>query len=144
MLTKDRRAKNAQKSLNRSAKVSHWMNTFFEITKNNMNRRTNKQRPEDRDVPWPSSAKRPALINIDDDVLNESTETLVSNTLLNESHDCSLELDDMGNTADQNENSDDDVLKRIVTMKFMYLLVLDLLCLMMLCLTIVYIMSENT
>ena len=84
------------------------------------------------------------MISIDDDVLNESTEPLVSNTLLNESHDCSLELDDMGNTADQNENSDDDELKRIVTMKFMYLLVLDLLHLMMLCLTIVYIMSENT
>ena len=43
MLTKDRRAKNAQKSFNRSAKVSHRINTFFEITKNKQHEQENKQ-----------------------------------------------------------------------------------------------------
>ena len=98
------------------------MITFFKMTKNKQHEQDNEQQgPENTDVPGPSSAKCPTLSSTDDDnVLNESTETLasnmllneihdclVSNTLLNESHDCSLELDDMDNTADQNENSDD-------------------------------------
>ena len=69
-----------------------------------MNRTTNS-----RDVLGPSSAKRPTLTSTDDDnVLNESTETLATNMSLNESHDCSLELDDTDDTADQNKNSDED------------------------------------
>ena len=110
MPTKDRRVKNVQKSLNRSAKGSNRMNTFFETTKNKQHEQDNEQQePEDTDVPGPSSAKRPTLSSTDDDdVLNESTETVASNTSLYEGHDCSLELDDTDNTADQNENSDDD------------------------------------
>ena len=86
------------------------MNTFFETTKNKQHEQDiEQQRPEDTDVPGPSSAKHPTLSSTDDDdVLNESTETLASNTSLNESHNCSLELYDTDNTADQNENSDDD------------------------------------
>ena len=41
-------------------------------------------------------------------MLNESQDCLVSNTSLNESHVCSLELDDKDNIADWNEISDDD------------------------------------
>ena len=59
-------------------------------------------------VPGPFSAKHLMLSSTDNDnVLNESTETLASNISLNESCDCSLELNDVDNTADQNENSDD-------------------------------------
>ena len=99
------------------------MNTFFKITKIKQHEQDNEQqRPEDMDVPGPSSAKCSTLSNIDDDyVLNELTETLASNMSLNESHDClasnmslnerhdcSLELHGTENTADQNENNDDD------------------------------------
>ena len=105
MPTKDRRVKNVQKSLNKSAKGSHRMSTFFETTKNKQHEQDNEQqRPENTDVTGPSSAKRPTLSSTDDgDVLNISTETLASNTSLNESHHCSPEPDDTDNTADQNE-----------------------------------------
>ena len=110
MPTKGQCVKNVQKSLNKSAEGSHRMNTFFETTRNKQHEQDNEQqRPEGRGVPGLSSAKRSTLSSTDDDnVLNESTETLASNTSLNESHDCSLELDDTDNTADQNENSEDD------------------------------------
>lgn len=59
-------------------------------------------------VPGPFSANHLMLSSTDNDnVLNESTETLASNISLNESCDCSVELNDVDNTADQNENSDD-------------------------------------
>ena len=110
MPTKDQHVKHVQKSLNKSAEGSHWMNTFNKTTKNKQHEQDNKQqRPEDTDAPEPSWAKRPTMSSTDDDdALNESTETLASHISLNKSHDCSLDLDDMDNTGDQNENSDDD------------------------------------
>ena len=87
MPTKDQRVKNVQKYFNKSAKGSHRMNTFFKTTKNKQHEQDNEQpRPEDMDVPGPSSAKRSTLSSIDDDnILNESTETVASNTSLNKS-----------------------------------------------------------